>query len=54
MSEWGKKVPGCAFCAHADRDKMKCYPESKDCKSEYDLQEVDFSKECNCDFYKKK
>lgn len=54
MSEWGKKVPGCAFCAHADRDKMKCYPESKDCKSEYDLQKVDFSQECNCDFYKKK
>ena len=32
MSTWGKKVPGCAFCAHANKDKMKCYPESEDCK----------------------
>lgn len=32
MSTWGKKVPGCAFCAHANKDEMKCYPESEDCK----------------------
>lgn len=55
MSEWGKHVPGCAFCAWcADRETMKCYPGSKDCKSEYDLEESDFHKECNCDFYKKR
>jgi len=34
--------------------KMKCYPESEDCKSEYDLEEKDFYVECNCDFYEKK
>lgn len=54
MSTWGKKVLGCAVCAHANKDKMKCYPESEDCKSEYDLEEEDFHKECNCDFYKRK
>ncbi len=54
MSTCGKKVPGCAFCAHANKDKMKCYPESEDCKREYDLEEEDFHKECNCDFFDKK
>ena len=34
--------------------KMKCFPESKDCKSEYNLKEEDFHKECNCDFFKQK
>ena len=54
MSTWGKKVPGCAFCAHANKDEMKCYPESEDCKREYDLEEEDFHKECNCDFFLRK
>lgn len=54
MSAWDKKVPGCAFCIHANREKMKCYPESKDCKSEYDLEEKDFYIECNCDFFKRR
>ena len=54
MSGWGKRVPGCSSCAHANKEKMKCYPESEDCKSEYDLEETDFNKECNCDFYKKR
>jgi len=54
MSVWGKRVHGCASCLHANKEKMKCYPESKDCKSEYDLEEIDFNEECNCDFYKKR
>ena len=29
-------------------------PESEDCKREYDLEEEDFHKECNCDFFDKK
>ena len=30
---------------------MKCFPGSKDCVPEYDLDEDDFSRECECDFY---
>lgn len=29
----------CEYCIHANYDKMKCYPDSEDCKSEYDLVE---------------
>lgn len=52
--EWGKKVSGCNFCIHADKENMKCFPNSKDCAYEYDLKEEDFKKECFCDFYHKK
>lgn len=53
MNEWlGKEVPGCAFCGCADREKMKCFPNSPDCKKEYDLAEEDFHKKCYCDFFK--
>ncbi len=52
--EWGKRCPGCGYCANADKNKMKCFPESEDCKSEYDLEEADFQKGCNCDFFKHK
>lgn len=44
----------CGDCIHADLDKMKCYPKSDDCKSEYDLTEDDFHKEARCDFFHKK
>ena len=54
MGIFGKKCDGCNFCVHADKDKMKCYPESKDCKKEYDLEESDFHTECRCDFFKRK
>lgn len=47
----GRKCSGCGECKHADHDKMKCYPESEDCKSEYDLTEEDFHKEARCDFF---
>lgn len=53
MNEWlGKEVPGCAFCGCADREKMKYFPNSPDCKKEYDLAEEDFHKKCYCDFFK--
>ena len=47
----GRKCPGCAYYKHSDKEKMKCYPESEDCKNEYNLEESDFRKECNCDFF---
>lgn len=50
----GRKCAGCWYCVHADHDKMKCYPESEDCKSEYDLTEEDFHTEARCDFFKRK
>lgn len=53
-NELGKRCPSCNYCVHADRDKMKCFPKSKDCKSEYDLEESDFYEERNCDFFKRK
>lgn len=54
MNEFGRHCPGCGQCAHANKEQMKCFPESKDCKKEYDLEEEDFCKECNCDFFKQK
>lgn len=47
----GRKCSGCGECKHADHNKMKCYLESEDCKSEYDLTEEDFHKEARCDFF---
>ena len=37
MEGFGKRCKGCAYCIHANREEMKCYPESEDCKSEYNL-----------------
>lgn len=54
MSIVGRRVPGCGYCEHANREDMKCYPQSSDCKKEYDLEESDFYKECHCDFFKLK
>lgn len=31
----GRKCEGCGYCIHADHEKMKCFPESDDCQSEY-------------------
>lgn len=46
-----EKYKSCAYCAHADKEQMKCFPESNDCASEYDLEESDFESEGNCDFF---
>lgn len=48
----GRKCAGCRYCVHANRKKMKCYPNSKNCKKEYDLVEKDFHKEARCDFFR--
>lgn len=50
----GKKCTGCAYCIHANHTEMKCYPESDDCKSEYDLTEADFHMKAYCDFFHSK
>lgn len=44
----------CNDCKYADKEKMKCKPNSKDCKSEYDLEESDFIELKYCDFYERK
>lgn len=49
-----KRCIACEYCIHANYDKMKCYPDSEDCKSEYDLVEKDFHTEARCDFFKHK
>ena len=51
---WGRRCPGCGQCMCANKEKMKCFPESEDCEREYNLEEADFHTECNCDFFKQK
>lgn len=46
-----RKKCSCNDCKYADKEKMKCYPHSKDCRSEYDLEESDFIELKRCDFY---
>lgn len=49
----GKSCPGCAYCVHSNKNLMKCFPESEDCKKEYDLDPTDFETSCCCDFFEK-
>lgn len=51
----------CKNCIHCDIENKKCYPESKDCRGEYDLTDDDIygvkdscTYEGRCDFYKEK
>lgn len=46
----------CKDYIHCDSDNLKCYPQSKDCRSEYDLTIEDIEKYTNdrCDFYREK
>ena len=46
-----RKEYGCRYCKHCDTEKLKCYPESRDCESEYDLTEEDLDRLEICDFY---
>ena len=46
-----QKEYGCRYCKHCDIESLKCYPESRDCESEYDLTEEDLDKLEICDFY---
>lgn len=44
----------CNDCKYANKEKMKCNPNSKDCMNEYDLEESDFIELKPCDFYVQK
>lgn len=46
----------CLDCIHCSKNKNKCYPESEDCKSEYDLDKKDIYEYRNndCDFYERR
>lgn len=41
----------CLDCKHCDIEHMKCFPNSKDCRSEYNLNENDLKTENYCDFF---
>lgn len=42
----------CKDCIHCDIENHKCYPQSKDCHSEYDLTDDDIYNNLDrCDFY---
>ena len=45
----------CRDCIHCNITDKKCYPESKDCRSEYDLTDDDINEYTTdrCDFYKR-
>jgi len=50
MARYGK----CIDCACCDVEKMKCYPNDRNCMSEYDLDEDDLTHVARCDFFKSK
>ena len=42
----------CKECKHCDIENKKCYPESRDCRKEYDLTDDDINNGGGrCDFY---
>ena len=42
----------CIDCACCNVKEMKCYPNSVDCHSVYDLDEKDLHTPARCDFFK--
>lgn len=44
----------CNDCEYANKERMKCNPQSKDCRNEYDLEKSDFLELKYCCFYKRK
>ena len=48
------KVMKCVECTHCNEKEMKCFPESDDCRKEYDLTEHDLYTNAKCDFAEKK
>lgn len=46
----------CLDCIHCKENIKKCYPESMDCKSEYDLDDKDIYEYRlkDCDFFKRR
>lgn len=50
----GEECPGCLYCVHSDKENMKCFPNSEDCKKKYDLDQSDFDGPCRCDFFERR
>ena len=48
------QIMKCTECTHCNVEEMKCFPESEDCKTEYDLTEHDLYAKARCDFAEKK
>ena len=48
------QIMKCIECTHCNVEEMKCFPESEDCKTEYDLMEHDLYAKARCDFAEKK
>ena len=48
------QIMKCIECTHCNVEEMKCFPESEDCKTEYDLTEHDLYAKARCDFAEKK
>lgn len=46
----------CLDCVHCNESEKKCYPQSMDCNSEYDLTDRDIYEytKTKCDYYKEK
>ena len=46
----------CIDCIHCNESEHKCYPKSRDCKSEYDLTDEDMYQmsTARCDFFRPK
>lgn len=51
----GKEIR-CLDCEHCCLEEKKCYPESEDCASEYNLNDEDIytMRKWDCDFYENK
>ena len=48
------KMYRCEDCRHCDVENLKCHPESRDCRAEYDLTFQDLRTSMRCDFYEPK
>ena len=42
----------CIDCEYCDLEQKKCFPQSKDCSTEYNLSDKDIYYEEKCDFFK--
>ena len=50
-SMYHSKPEKCIDCGCCNVEKMKCYPNDKDCEEEYDLTEEDLVTPARCDFF---
>lgn len=53
MIRFGNKHK-CIDCIFCDAEKMLCHPQSKDCKPEYKLSNIDLDTPEYCSFFKAK